>query len=67
VPRELLIAVVVSGAIAAVVWLAMRALDPSGRVATVGSLALVGGVATGVYALVVRRWWRSPGFVTSEV
>jgi hypothetical protein len=45
----------------------MRGLDPSGRVATVGSLALVGGVGTGVYALVVRRWWRSPGFVTSEV
>jgi putative peptidoglycan lipid II flippase len=67
VPRELPIAVAISGATAAVVWLAMRALDPSGRVATVGSLALAGGVGTGVYALVVRRWWRSPGFVTSEV
>jgi putative peptidoglycan lipid II flippase len=66
VPRELPIAVAVSGAIAAVVWLAMRALDPTGRVATVACLVLVGGLGAGFYALVVRRWWRSAGFVTSE-
>jgi hypothetical protein len=66
VPRELPIAVAVSGAIAAVVWLAMRALDPTGRVATVACLVLVGGLGAGFYALVVRRWWRSAGFVRSE-
>jgi hypothetical protein len=63
VPRELPIAVAISGVIAVAVWLAMRALDPTGRLVTVACLALVGGVGTGIYALAVRRWWRAPGFV----
>jgi hypothetical protein len=67
VPRVLPIAIAISGAIAVVVWLAMRALDPTGRVATVACLALVGGIGTGVYALSVRHWWRAPGFVAGEV
>jgi putative peptidoglycan lipid II flippase len=58
VPRGLPIAVVIAAAVATAVWFAMRALDPAGRIATVGCLALVGGVATGVYALAVRHWWR---------
>jgi putative peptidoglycan lipid II flippase len=67
VPRELPIAVAISVAISVVVWLAMRALDPTGRVATVACLALVGGVATGLYALAVRHWWRASGYVAGAV
>jgi putative peptidoglycan lipid II flippase len=66
VPRQLPIAVVIAGAIATALWGAMRALDPSGRIATVACLALVGGVATGVYALAVRRWWRAPALTVGE-
>jgi predicted signal transduction protein with EAL and GGDEF domain len=67
VPRELPIAMTISVAIAVVVWLAMRALDPTGRVATVACLALVGAVATGFYALAIRHWWRGSGYVAGEV
>jgi putative peptidoglycan lipid II flippase len=60
VPRQLPIAVAIAGAVAVAVWVSMRALDPTGRIATIGCLALVGGVGSGVYALAVRRWWRAP-------
>ena len=60
VPRPLPIAVAIAGAVAVAVWVAMRALDPTGRIATIACLALVGGVGSGVYALAVRRWWRAP-------
>ena len=29
-------------------------------------LALVGSVATGVYALAIRRWWRAPAQLAGE-
>ena len=60
VPILLPIATVIGGAIAFGAWLAMRALDPQGRAATVLCLAVVAGVATVAYALAVRRWWRTP-------
>jgi putative peptidoglycan lipid II flippase len=60
VPRELPIAVAIAAAIAVAVWVAMRALNPTGRLETIACLALVGGVGSGVYALAVRRWWRAP-------
>jgi hypothetical protein len=37
----------------------MRALDPHGRLATIACLLVVGGVGAAVYALAVRRWWRT--------
>jgi putative peptidoglycan lipid II flippase len=66
VPRTLLIAITISAAVAVVGWLAMRALDPSGRVATVACLALVGSIGTGIYALAIRHWWRAPNLVASK-
>ena len=60
VPRELAIAIVISSAVATAVWFAMRALDPAGRIETIACLALVGSLGTGVYALAIRHWWRSP-------
>jgi putative peptidoglycan lipid II flippase len=62
VPVLLPIATVIGSVIAFGAWLAMRALDPQGRAATVACLALVAGIAAGVYALAVRRWWRTPDF-----
>jgi hypothetical protein len=53
--------------IAFVSWLALRALDPSGRPDTVACLALVGVVGTGLYVLAVRRWWRAPAPIATEV
>ena len=67
VPRQLPIAVVIAGAIATAVWVAMRALDPNGRIETVAYLALVGGVGTGVYALAVRHWWRAPALTVGGI
>ena len=66
-PRELPIAIGIAGAIALVVWVALRAIDPRGRLATIACLAVVGGIATGAYALVVRRWWRAPALIGREV
>ena len=48
-------------------WIALRGLDPHGRLTTVACLALVGGVGTGVYALSVRRWWRAPSLLVPEL
>jgi len=59
VPVLLPIATAIGGTIAFGAWLAMRALDPQGRVATVACLLLVGAVGAVVYALAVRRWWRT--------
>lgn len=67
VPRQLPIAVVIASLIAALVWFAMRAIDPTGRITTLATLALVGGIATGVYALSVRRWWRAPNAIMREL
>jgi len=67
VPPQLPIAVVISGAVATAVWFAMRALDPTGRIETVVCLALVGVVATGVYALAVRHWWRASALPAGDL
>ena len=63
----LAIAVAIAGGVATAVWIAMRALDPNGRIETVACLALVGGIATGVYAVAIRRWWRSPSLIAREL
>jgi putative peptidoglycan lipid II flippase len=60
VPVLLPVATAIGGVIAFGAWIAMRALDPQGRVATVACLALVGVVGAVLYALAVRRWWRTP-------
>jgi len=61
IPRHLPIAVAVATVVAVAVWVAMRALDPTGRLETVACLAFVGAAGTGVYALAIRHWWRAPG------
>jgi putative peptidoglycan lipid II flippase len=61
VPPHLPIAVAIATVVAVAVWVAMRALDPTGRIETVACLAFVGAVGTGVYALAIRHWWRVPG------
>ena len=67
VPSLLPIATAIAGVIAFGAWIAIRALDPSGRLATVACLALVGGIGTGIYALAVRRWWRAPSLIATEL
>jgi len=67
VPRRLPIAVAIAGVIATAVWIAVRAFDPSGRIATIACLALVGGIATAVYAVSIRHWWRAPGLIAREI
>jgi putative peptidoglycan lipid II flippase len=67
VPRELPIAIGIAGVIALAVWSVLRAIDPSGRLATIACLAVVGGLATGAYALAVRRWWRAPALIGRAV
>jgi hypothetical protein len=66
VPTLLPIATAIAAVIALATWIALRALDPSGRVATIACLALVGVVGTGAYALAVRHWWRAPSLVATE-
>ena len=67
IPTLLPVATAIAVVLALGAWLALRALDPSGRFATIACLALVGAVGTGVYALAVRRWWRTPGLIAPEV
>ena len=52
--------------IALVSWIALRALDPSGRPETVACLALVGGIGTGIYVLAIRHWWRAPDAIAYD-
>ncbi len=66
VPRHLPIAVAISAVLALASWLALRAIDPRGRAATVLALAVVGALAIGAYALAVRRWWRAPRLIARE-
>jgi putative peptidoglycan lipid II flippase len=56
VPRHLGVVVALSIALAGLAWLAMRALDPETRIATIASLAVVGGAGLVAYAAVARRW-----------
>ena len=65
IPGLLPISIAISGVIAFAGWLAIRAVDPSGRLATIACLTVVGAIGTGVYALAVRRWWRVPSRIAS--
>jgi putative peptidoglycan lipid II flippase len=66
-PRLLPISVVIAGVIALASWLALQALNPSGRPATVACLALVGGLGTGIYVVAIRHWWNAPDAIASGV
>jgi putative peptidoglycan lipid II flippase len=66
IPRLLPISIAISGVIAFVGWVALRALDPSGRPETIACLLLVGGIGTGLYVLAVLHWWRAPDRIASE-
>ena len=65
--RQRLALLAMAGVIALAVWSVLRAIDPSGRLATIACLAVVGGLATGAYALAVRRWWRAPALIGRAV
>jgi putative peptidoglycan lipid II flippase len=67
IPSLVPIATAIAVMLALGAWVALRALDPSGRLATIACLLLVGAVGTGAYALAVRRWWRIPGLIAPEV
>jgi len=67
VPGLLPIATAISAVIGFAAWIALRGLDPRGRVTTVACLAVVGAVGTGLYALAVRRWWRAPSLLVPEL
>ncbi len=65
VPSLLPVATGLGGVVATGVWLVVRAVDPSGRPATIACLATVGGMGAAVYALAVRRWWRAPDTIAT--
>jgi putative peptidoglycan lipid II flippase len=56
VPAHLAAVVASSVLLAGGAWLAMRALDPAGRVATLAALTVIGLVALGAYVALARRW-----------
>jgi putative peptidoglycan lipid II flippase len=60
VPRGLYVAIAWSIPLGAALWLAIRAIDPEGRLATFAVLAGLGAIAAAVYVLSVRRWWPAP-------
>ena len=66
IPRLLPISIAIAGVIAFAAWIAIRAVDPAGRLATIACLGVIGGVGTGVYAMAVRRWWRAPSRIGAE-
>jgi putative peptidoglycan lipid II flippase len=66
VPGLLPISIAIAGAIAFAAWIAIRAVDPTGRLSTIACLAVVGAIGSGAYALAVRRWWRAPSRIVSE-
>jgi putative peptidoglycan lipid II flippase len=55
-PPHLGAVVGLSVALAGLAWLAMRALDPETRVATLAALVVIGGLGLATYGLVARRW-----------
>jgi putative peptidoglycan lipid II flippase len=55
-PRHLGVVVAYSSLLAALAWLAMRALDPNTRAATFVALAVVGSAGLVAYGAVARRW-----------
>ena len=55
-PRHLGVVVAYSSVLAALAWLAMRALDPDTRAATFVALAVVGSAGLVAYGAVARRW-----------
>jgi putative peptidoglycan lipid II flippase len=60
VPRHLGAVAFLSAALGGAAWLAMRAIDPDGRMATAAALAVVGGAALAAYGAVARRWLLAP-------
>ncbi len=67
VPSLLPVSLAIAGVVAGASWIVLRALDPSGRPATVACLALVGAVGTGIYVLAIRHWWRASDPIAHEV
>jgi putative peptidoglycan lipid II flippase len=57
VPRLVPVAVACAIPVAVAMWAAMRAIDPSGRLATLALLLLLGAIGTACYAFAMRRWW----------
>jgi putative peptidoglycan lipid II flippase len=55
-PRHLGVVVAYSSVLAALAWLAMRALDPNTRATTFVALAVVGSAGLVAYGAVARRW-----------
>jgi putative peptidoglycan lipid II flippase len=55
-PRHLGAVVLVSSALAGLAWLAMHALGPETRAATLAALVVIGGLGLGAYSLFARRW-----------
>ena len=66
IPAMLPISIAISGVIAFAAWIAIRAIDPHGRLETIACLGVVGAAGTVVYALATRRWWRAPELIGSE-
>ena len=54
VPRQLGRALGAAGGIGVVAWLAMRSVDPEGRVETLAVTAVVGGLAAAAYVAILR-------------
>jgi hypothetical protein len=65
VPRRAPRALVVSAAIALGAWFAERAIDPSGRLETIGVLAVIVVVGGGLYVLAMQLF-RDPRRMARE-
>ncbi len=61
VPRLTGVACACAIPIAAAAWVAMRHVDPSGRIATAMLLVVLVVVGAVAYALAIRRWWPAVG------
>jgi putative peptidoglycan lipid II flippase len=66
VPVMLPVALGIGGAIAFGAWLVLRAVDPQGRLETIGWLVVVGAAGTAAYVLAARRWWRTSDLTPAE-
>jgi hypothetical protein len=59
IPRHVGAVVAYASLLAALAWLAERALDPQTRLETVATLAALGALGAGAYVPVARRWLQS--------
>ena len=65
VPTLTLIAAACAVMIAGAAWLAVRAIDPEGRITTLVVLSVLGVVGAAGYGIAIRRWWpATPEFST---